>query len=433
MTTFDLLEQYKIPANWKTIKLRWLSRRYTGGTPDKNNSLYWTDGSIPWLNSGAVNQGTITEPSDYITEEGFRGSSAKWIRKGSVVVALAGQGKTKAMAGYVDIDTTGNQSLAAIVPQKIGSKYLYWWLTSQYRTIRNLSSQDGRDGLNLEMLGSIVCPVPSPETQLRIAAFLDEKTARIDALIEKKRSLLDRLAEKRQALITRAVTKGLNPDASMKDSDIDWLGKIPEHWEVLPIKYLASIWGRIGFRGYTVNDIVDEGEGALSLSPSNIIDWQTDYATKTYISWEKYHESPEIQVAQGDILFVKTGSTIGKSAYIKTLPEPMTINPQLVVLKMRSAIPTFLNAVISSTYFQHQVKGQIFGGSTPAMTQTNLGSLLIATPPFKEQTDIGLFCSSIYSNIENARAKITASISSLNEYRSALITSAVTGKIDGLQ
>ncbi|MGC9420845.1 MAG: restriction endonuclease subunit S, partial [Rhodovulum sp.] len=105
-------------------------------------------------------------------------------------------------------------------------------LTSQYLTLRNLSSQDGRDGLNLEMIGSISCPVPPLETQRRIARFLDEKTARIDGLIEKKRALLDRLAEKRQALITRAVTKGLNPDAQMKDSDIDWLGEIPAHWEV---------------------------------------------------------------------------------------------------------------------------------------------------------------------------------------------------------
>lgn len=216
MTTSELLATYDLPAEWERIRLRWLSKRYSGGTPDTKNADYWEGGTIPWLNSGAVNQGTITEPSDYITELALKESSAKWIPRGALVMALAGQGKTKAMVGYVDIETTGNQSLAVVVPKKIDGKYLYWWLSSQYLTLRNLSSQDGRDGLNLEMIGSIVCPVPRLDTQRRIARFLDEKTARIDGLIKTKQELLDHLAEKRQAFITRAVTKGLNPNAPMK-------------------------------------------------------------------------------------------------------------------------------------------------------------------------------------------------------------------------
>ena len=99
------------------------------------------------------------------------------------------------------------------------------------------------------------------------------------------------------------------------------LGIIPEDWEVVNLGNIAKVNGRIGFRGYTVADLVPKGFGAITLSPSNIINNQIDYSNCTYISWYKYHESPEIKVRNGDILLVKTGSTFGKSAFVKDLPE----------------------------------------------------------------------------------------------------------------
>ncbi len=206
MSLSEWLVAHIQPAGWKIIRLRWLAKLYAGGTPDTKNVEYWEGGTIPWLNSGAVNQCIIAKPSDYISELALKESSAKWIPRGALVIALAGQGKTKAMVGYLDIRTTGNQSLAAIVPERINGKYLYWWLRSQYLTLRNLSSQDGRDGLNLNVIGSILCPVPPPETQRKIARFLDEKTAQIDELHGLIVQSVDNLAEYRSALITAAVT-----------------------------------------------------------------------------------------------------------------------------------------------------------------------------------------------------------------------------------
>jgi len=103
-----------IPASWRVGRLRWYSRRYSGGTPDKNNSDYWTEGTIPWLNSGAVNDAVIREPSAFITQSAFDNSSAKWIPAGALVLALAGQGKTKGMVAQVAFETTRNQSMAAM-------------------------------------------------------------------------------------------------------------------------------------------------------------------------------------------------------------------------------------------------------------------------------------------------------------------------------
>ena len=99
----------QLPDHWTAASLRWMSKRYAGGTPDKGNEAYWADGDIPWINSGAVNDGYITQPSELITREGFANSSAKWIPKDALVMALAGQGKTKGMVAQLGIPTTCNQ------------------------------------------------------------------------------------------------------------------------------------------------------------------------------------------------------------------------------------------------------------------------------------------------------------------------------------
>lgn len=196
----------KVPEQWNKGRLRWLSRIYSGGTPDKTNQDYWTTGTIPWLNSGAVNQCTITEPSDFISQEAYENSSTKWINPGSLVIALAGQGKTKGMVAQLAIEATCNQSMAAIVPEnKITPRFLFWWLTSNYQNIRNLAGGDLRDGLNLELIGDIQCPLPESKEQTIIASFLDREAARIDTLISGARKFIDLLKEYRSSLITAAV------------------------------------------------------------------------------------------------------------------------------------------------------------------------------------------------------------------------------------
>ncbi len=118
----------EVPQHWRVGSARWLTRRYSGGTPDKTKPEYWEDGTIPWLNSGAVNDRLIVEPSTYITDDAFANSSAKWIPKGALVMALAGQGKTKGMVAQLGIPTTCNQSMAAIIPtEDIEARFLFWW------------------------------------------------------------------------------------------------------------------------------------------------------------------------------------------------------------------------------------------------------------------------------------------------------------------
>jgi len=221
----------EVPSHWSCARLRWLTNRYAGGTPDKANQEYWTDGTVPWLNSGAVNQSVINKASAYITQTAYENSSAKWVPKGALVMALAGQGKTKGMVARLAIAATCNQSMAAIVPREgVSSPFLFWWLTSNYQNIRNMAGGDLRDGLNLELLGDVPCPTMPLQEQLAIADFLNRETAKIDALVQEQQRLIELWKEKRQAVISHAVTRGLDPNVPMKVSGLEWLEDVPQHW-----------------------------------------------------------------------------------------------------------------------------------------------------------------------------------------------------------
>lgn len=150
---------------------------------------------------------------------------------------------------------------------------------------------------------------------------------------------------------------------------------------------LCTIKGRIGFRGYTREDLVNKGEGAITLSPSNIIDDKLDLTKCSYISWFKYNESPEIMIFEGDIIYAKTAS-IGKVAIVDNLPEKATINPQFVVLKDIKCNRRYLYYCLRSTFFRAQADNIVRGVAIPTLSQANLSLLSVPIPPLAEQERI---------------------------------------------
>ena len=154
------------------------------------------------------------------------------------------------------------------------------------------------------------------------------------------------------------------------------------------LKDCCHIVGRIGFRGYTKDDLVPEKQGAITLSPSNIVEDIMNYDRCTYISWAKYEESPEIQVTNGDILLVKTGSSFGKCALVSNLPQKATINPQFVVLKYIQIEKQYLTWVLQSGYARICYENFVLGTAIPTFTQAVLGDMSIPLPSITEQQRI---------------------------------------------
>lgn len=161
----------------------------------------------------------------------------------------------------------------------------------------------------------------------------------------------------------------------------------PNGVEYVKLGEVCEIRGRIGFRGYTRRDLVSEPEGAITLSPSNIVNGNIVYDKCSYVSWKKYEESPEIMAEIGDVVFTKTAS-VGKTAYIESMPKEMTINPQLVLLKKIKGNSKYLSYILKTTYFQNEVKKITGVGSVPNVPQSSLAKIEIPLPPIEVQNEI---------------------------------------------
>ena len=152
-------------------------------------------------------------------------------------------------------------------------------------------------------------------------------------------------------------------------------------WKEVRLGDVCEIYGRIGFRGYTTNDLVDTPkEGAISLSPKNIINGELNLDQCTYIKWDKYYESPEIMINPNEIIITKTGSSVGRTTFVRRVVHPMTLNPQLVVLKNISENAEFLSYYIKSALFQSVLKSIVVGSAIPTLSQKNLANLIINVP-----------------------------------------------------
>lgn len=268
--------------------------------------------------------------------------------------------------------------------------------------------------------------IPSLPEQQRIADFLDTKCGILDRTIDAVSRQIEDLEKYKKALITKTVTKGIckkgETERTMKDSGVEWIGEVPEEWSVKPFKTLA---GMKGSSEYTARDIVDEGEGAILLSPSNINDNKLNLSKRTYISQKKYDKSTT-KIQRGDLLFTKTAS-VGKCV-IYDSDEPAMPNPQLVVLKNIKCLPKFLYYSMVSDVMQAPAKMYVYGSVIPTISQLNLGRIKIPVPSPEEQQQIADYLDEKCKNIDNRVQKRRQQLEWLKEYKKSLIFDYVTGK-----
>jgi len=421
----------EIPSHWKTGKLYQYSEMSNGSTPSRVKPEYWEDGTIPWMSSGEINKRKIKQIDGRISREGFENSSTRLLPIGTVMMGLNGQGKTKGTVGILEIETTCNQSLCGMIfKDSVVPMFSFYFLDSQYYHIRGLVGEGQREGISVTFLGRYPFLIPPLSEQQQIVSFLDSKTSQIDELIQKKERKIELLKEYLTSLINKVVTKGLNPNVEMKDSGVEWIGEIPSGWERKKLKHISKIFGRIGFRGYTTEDIVDEGEGVITISPSNIKNDVFSIENSTYLSWEKYYESPEIQIFPNDIIIVKTGSTIGKTSIIPNGTPEMTLNPQLIVLKEIQINPKYFYYQTVCKFIKESFDIEQTGSTTPTISQEKINGFPILTPPLSEQQQIVEYLDEQTQKIDSSIQTEERKIELLKEYRQSLISSVVTGKID---
>lgn len=277
--------------------------------------------------------------------------------------------------------------------------------------------------------GQVLSLLPPLSEQDTIVRYLDTATSEIDKAIAMQQKMIDLLNERKQIIIQNAVTKGLDENVEMKESGVESIGRIPIGWKIKKLKYVMRSFGRIGFRGYGTKDIVDEGQGAITLSPSNIQESSMDYSKRTYLSWNKYYESPEIMIENGDVLMVKTGSSYGKCAIVKNMPMECTINPQLVVFKEHTEMPEYLAYCFQTSFAKFFINTSVIGGTIPTISQEKINNYVFPFPMKSEQQQIVTYLDSKMQRFDTAITNCQRQITLLQERKQIIINEVVTGKV----
>ncbi|QRF24572.1 restriction endonuclease subunit S [Alicyclobacillus sp. TC] len=281
-----------------------------------------------------------------------------------------------------------------------------------------------------DFIGEIRVPVPPADAQRSISSFLDHETAKLDQLVEKKQRLIELLQEKRQALITQAVTKGLDPNVPMKDSGIPWLGEVPAHWEIAKTSRVAiSIQtGPFGSQLHT-EDYVDDGIPVIN--PSHLVDGDIVPDPTCAVSPVTKQRLIRHELMSGDIVFARRGE-IGRCALVTEAEQGFLCGTGCFRLRLDSQIvnPAFVVLLFSTPWMRDWLLIESVGSTMDNLNTQILSSTPLLIPPLTEQHRIVQRVSEISEAIRQATKKLEQQAVLLSEYRQALITAAVTGKID---
>ena len=405
--------------------LRHFGRIKNGTTPASGEADYW-DGDVLWATPedlGKLTRDRISHTKRQVTEKAVAECNLSVLPPGSMIIS------TRAPIGHMAINEMPmafNQGCRGIIPgDQVDGPFLYYLLKSRAPALNAMANGTTFVELSRDELAAVPVEFPPLDTQRRIARFLDEKTARIDELIEKKRALLDRLAEKRQALITRAVTKGLNPEAPMKPSGIDWLGEIPIHWEVLPLKRVVRYQEGPGILAV---DFRDEGVPLLRVASIG-----SRYATLdgvNYLEPEMAHGKWGHFLTEVGDLLISASATSGIVSEVTE--ETSGCVPYTGIIRINPidgvAASVFVRHLLISDVFLSQIDQLKAGSTIQHFGPYHLGQMVITKPPLCEQRAIGLELDQTLGDLKQNEALVSLSIQLLSEYRSAIVTAGVTGQ-----
>ena len=431
MAKYQRYEEYKdsgvewldvIPSHWVMSKIKYIAPFQVGWTPPTGNDSNFIGENI-WANISDLRGKIITDTVKRISDKAAKEASMDITPKGSLLYSFKLSVGSVSFAGR---DMYTNEAIASFTSDSLlPLEYLYYVLPKFL--IENASTNIyGARILNQELIRNAIILKPTYEEAKTIANFLDYQTAQIDTLIDKQQALIQLLKEKRQAVISHAVTKGLNPDAPMKNSGVEWLGEVPEHWNVAGFKkYLNSI---IDYRGKTPEKV---DSGKFLVTARNIKKGEINYeASQEYVSEKDYPQVmsrgiPEI----GDVLFT-TEAPLGEVAQVDK--TDIALAQRIIKFSGQNGIldNTYLKFYIMSNAFQDSLMTFATGSTALGIKSDRLSYLRQLIPPLKEQLLITEHIDRNLKAFDVSMMKAEQAIQLMQERRTALISAAVTGKID---
>ncbi len=386
-----------VPADWVVLKIGEMTEVSAGGTPATGNKSYWFPPEVPWMSSGEVHKRRIFTTEKKISTLGLTNSAAKVFPKRSVVMALAGQGKTRGCVAVLEAEVATNQSLAAIYPSKaFDTDFLFHNLDWRYKELRSLSSgEGGRGGLNLSIIKSVPIGLPPLPEQRKIAAILTAVDDKLDVIARQIKATKTLKQGLMQTLFSRGVgTQDADarwvPHAEFKDSE---LGEIPAAWEVATLNQCSKVIYRYpGFYGFEPLESgipVVRGEhiknGRLS----------TDWGNYWYVTEDDSKKFPKTVLEKGDLVMAVRG-TVGNFGVVGPEHVGAQISPNLIRISPNEKL-------VDSSFFYFQMdssaralqKSYVQSQALPSLSASDIKGIPMPLPPIREQEKIGEVLSAV--------------------------------------
>lgn len=397
----------EIPSHWTLNKVKHNFSFKTGFTPPSGKTEYYENGTHVWINISDLQEKEVHDSVNKLTDKAIEDYKPEIVPKGSLLYSFK---LSVGRVGFNTIDCYTNEAIFSIDPNGSANlNFFYYSLPEQI--IKNANENIyGAKILNQELIKNAFLVAPPPEEQTAIAAYLDRKTAEIDELIADKKRLLELYEEEKTAIINQAVTKGINPDAPMKDSGIEWLGEIPEHWEVKRFKYYFNL-----ITEKVEDDLPKIGLENIESKSGKFIETGSDFA------------GLGVRFRPKDILFGKLRPYLAK-VWLSDF-DGQAVGDFYVFRSKQEVSPEFAKYRILDSSFIEVTNSSTYGSKMPRVSWEFIADLPIAFPKLQEQESIVRHIETECARIDAKKAKTEKLIELLIEYRTALISEVVTGKV----
>ena len=413
----------EIPERWTADKVVRLFAVIGSGTTPRTDVEAYYDGDIPWVQSGDLGEWMITGTSKTVTEDAIRNTSALVLYE-APFIAIAMYGASIGNMSIIEVDSCVNQACCVLSNCKAVMRYYAYALDSAKRYLIDHGIGGTQPNISQQVIRGLWLPQPSIHEQRAIADYLDAKTAEIDALVADCEREVGLLREYRKAVISEAVTKGLDPDAPMRDSGVEWIGEIPERWDVVGFKtYLNGI---VDYRGRTPEKVDD---GVFLITGRNIKQGRIHYElSQEYMRREDYDTiMSRGRLKVGNVLFTME-APLGEAALIDRNDCAAAQRIIQLCCNEDELFGAFLVYWIMSNEFQSNLQTYATGSTASGIKASKLGMLRLMHPPMEAQHSIVDYLNAKTAEIDSLIDAKQQMADKLREYRKSLISEAVTGK-----
>ncbi len=401
----------KIPSHWESKRLRFVCEFRNGYTPSKANPDFWTDGTIPWYRMEDIRDSGrhLKEAKQYVTEEAVKGGGL--FDAGSFILATTA---TIGEHAVLIVDSLANQQFTNLKIRKslnavVDNEFFFYFLYVIDDYCKSTTKTATFAAVNIDDLKNFEVAIPPLQEQHRIVNYINNAISTYDAVISTQERRIALLEELKQSVITEAVTHGINPNATLRPSGIDWIGNIPQHWEKLRFKNFITL--------ITTPSISEQKIGLENIESNsgNFIETDSEYEGNGF----------EFQV--NDVVYGKLRPYLRK--VWKATFSGNAVGDFYVFRCKSNSISSFLQYLLLSDGFTKIANSSTFGAKMPRVSSEFILSLHYFLPPLSEQQEIVAYIESKIKPIDASIAKAKREIELLKELKQSVITEAVTGKI----